>query len=395
MTKSFEILGRSPNCRQACPQLSLTTTLPSRLSVNQIIICVDSKSAPTSKMSDAESVDSENEARVFTLKCKAMLLTYYLLNMPLQTFISKIIDRLEGKSWTANKEICPSTIDDDEPTTHYHVYIHSRKQMEHLLTFWNVDGVQPDCSQNKITGSGFATARDRGHFYVECRHKIGHETQDSNYPVFTCYAVKQVWIMALWQRKKILTSNVIECCNYYLCNTQRAIQIINLALQYERTVRRDRQCALIATPHKYPFKVYTQILDFKLQFVMKQDRYKFLIVTGPTNLGKTKLVKHNFPGAYSHDSVIDWSGYDPTIHTAVIFDDVPNWPDYILENKTLFQSNHGSYTVQGSATNCYSMKVDLRHIPLIICTNDMCWDTYIEPNSLYIDVTLPTWVVPP
>lgn len=336
---------------------------------------------------------------VFTVKCKAMLLTYYLPDMTLPDLLAKLDDQLQGKKYTINKERCPLT-----DTLHYHLYVHSNKQMEHQITYWTVDGVQPDVSQNFITGSGYAVARDRGHFYVECKFKTGHITQLSNYPWGTCYIVRQSWIEALWRRCKIKSSVMIDALYYYMCATRRMIEIVNLALQYERSQSRKafiEERNTVLQTQMTSFNVYQELESFKSQFETIKSRYQFLIIQGTSGLGKTHLIKHHYPTAYVHDCAIDWSTYNSCEHEAIIFDDIPEWWNLVFNNKVMFQSNCEKYKVHGSATNCHAIDIELVAKPLIICTNDQSPDNlthsqinYLNENMIVLHISSKTFLDP-
>lgn len=334
----------------------------------------------------------------FDIKAKAMLLTYYLGDVTLPWILDKLSSQLSGKYYTINKELCPKT-----GTHHYHMYVHSHNQMEHTTAYWAIDDILPNCQQNKITGSGYEVAKNRGHFYVECRHKIGHITQLTTYPWGECYIVRQAWIMALWSHKKILTSHVKQCLNCYMCGTRRAFEIIEIALQYERQQKRkklhDARTAWL-TPTKHPFHTYIELENFKSHFDDILLRYKFLVVSGPTRLGKTELIRHHYPDAFEHKGSVDWTGYDPIEHSAVIFDDIKHWWDYVILNKPLFQCNCEAYKVHTSATNCYSVEIDLAAKPLIITTNAIPYESassdylYLKENWFLLELDSPTWSTP-
>lgn len=334
----------------------------------------------------------------FDIKAKGMLLTWYLGDVTLPFILDKLASQLVGKYYTINKESCPKT-----GTYHYHMYVHSHNQMDHTTAYWAIDDVLPNCQQNKINGSGYEVAKNRGHFYVECRYKIGHITQLSNYPWGECYIVRQAWIMSLWSSKKIHTHLVDECLKFYMCGTKRAFEIIEIALQYERTQKRKlvheaRKEQL--QPTKHPFKLYPQIENFKEQFDYIEHRYKFLVVVGPSRLGKTELMRSHFPEAFEHKGSVDWTGYDPVDHSAIIFDDVPKFWDYIIQNKPLFQSNCEGYKVHTSATNCYSKEIDNAAKPIIITTNEIPYESpssdylYLKDNWILLELNSPTWADP-
>ena len=335
--------------------------------------------------------DDESE---FSYKAKACLLTYYLPDMTIKEFYGKTRNRLVGRCFTMSKETCPTT-----DTSHYHLYVHSPKQMEHKQSYWIVDGVLPDIRPNTATGTGYGIARDRGHFYVECIHKIDHVSEYTNYrwekyPV----PVKASWILTLWKQHKIHTYRVEECLKYYRSATRNTLEIINIALQHERTQQAARieaeRAAALALQDK-PFKDYPIIECWKHQYTLTLHRYKFLIVSGPTRIGKSNLIRSHFPDAFVHNDVINWTGYDPTQHTAIMFEDIPGWTEMVsVTHKVMFQAG-GVVSVHTSPTNVNHIVIDLTAKPMIILTNDtqhFLWPNYARANSFHLEIDSPTWV---
>jgi len=355
---------------------------------------------PTQTPSDSTSGSAPSDS-TYHIKAKSFLLTYYVDEQPLPSFVDKLSKQLDGRFYTVASEICPTT-----DRFHIHLYVHASTQMDMAVTYWNVDGVQPDCMPNTTTGSGFWNACCRGHFYVECRHKIDHVTQHSNYPWETYRVpIKAQWIIGLWKGHKILTSRVRECLDFYRSATRYWLDVIHLALQYERTVAREAFHAKrqrVLEPTLAPFKSYPELEKFKLQYDLVLHRYKFLCVTGETNLGKTRLLLSHYPSAFVHDGAIDWTGYDPSQHTAIFVQDIRNWWDYVLTHKPLFQANSRNIKVHTSPTNCHSITIDVCAVPIIVITNDPVPQDlpdsdllYIVSNSVELTISSVTYLAPP
>lgn len=348
---------------------------------------------------------------IFQVKCKAALFTWHLDDQPLTTFIKKCDAQLKNKSYTASKEHSPTTLEDPDPQTHFHIYVHAKNQMDHPITYWNVDGKQPDCSPNTTTGSAALGAVCRGHFYVECRHKIGHLDQQTNFP-WESYPVpvKTTWIIALWRQHKIATEDVPACLNFYRAATKYYLEVVNLALQYERTTARDAfhmARALTLEGNRMPYLTFGQVSKWKHQFNHSLMRYKFLVVSGASRTGKTGLINDLYPDAFVHEDVIDWTGYDSTKHSAIVYQDVHEWYKYVITHKSLFQANSRLVKVHTSPTNCHSITVDVAAKPMIFTTNEDIFEMacgmyyvemptshrdYIEANCCHLQVKFPTYL---
>jgi len=325
----------------------------------------------------------------FKVKCKAMLLTYNSLpeEMTLPEFIEQLKERFEGVRWTACKE--------KGKRDHFHLYLERCKgQFQHELSYWSVNDLKPsDCQTNLIKGSGARNAMDRGHFYVHCKFKNTHIDSDCNWEPAKDYIVRTFWIQTLWQKQKINSCDVLPCAAHYMCLTPAFAAMVrittstrdSITAEHHNEARRKRLKASFS-----PFKTFKLADAYRSQFQYETTRYKFLVITGPSLMGKTQLAKSWFLSPFVHSDHINWDGYNPDEHDAVIFDDIPDIYELIKTNHTMFQSS-GVVTVNTSKTNCYSQKVDLTAMPIVVVSNFYDHDIWLKANSAHLEISEPTW----
>jgi len=141
------------------------------------------------------------------------------------------------------------------------------------------------------------------------------------------------------------------------------------------------------------------------QFLTVQRRYKFLVLDGPTRMGKTEFAKSLVgPGQclelnMSAAPEPNLRDYDHEQHELILFDECSI--DAILRQKRLFQAPACVLSLGASATNCFAYDVWVHRKKLVVATNvwrhslqgctkaDQEW---LQGNSVYVFVDAPLWI---
>lgn len=329
------------------------------------------------------------DKKEFQIKCRAILLTYYLSHDV--DILAELKAQLKDKKFTFAPEICPKTGEQ-----HAHLYVHSATQMDHGISHWKVKDSTPNVSCNTTTGSNWQSQTDRGHFYIECKYKIDSHPCVTNYPVLLNYAPKACWCEALWKQGKILTSDMIECLYHYMCSTPYYRNMIQDQEKFELRREREEHNRIhkeMLNSKLKSFKAYPIVDNWKATFNSMEHRYKFLIAIGPSRMGKSWYIQSIFVNPFRHKGSIDWHGYDATLHDAVIFEDITGWGLYVLENKPLFQANTDKYRVGTSNCNQYAFTIDVIRKPMVFETNEeLEHDDWIHANAVVQLFTEKTYV---
>ena len=125
------------------------------------------------------------------------------------------------------------------------------------------------------------------------------------------------------------------------------------------------------------------MLTWADQYQLTKMRYKFLVLRGGSQTGKSTLAKHigelfgwrrPFTQTVQSAESPDLRGYRSTEHGYIIFDNVNNM-DFVLRERVLFQANNDLHTLGGSRTGKYAYSVWLFAVPLVV-TVDLTaeWD---------------------
>lgn len=133
-------------------------------------------------------------------------------------------------------------------------------------------------------------------------------------------------------------------------------------------------------------------------------RYPFLVLDGPTRMGKTLYAQQQV--AQGTCLMVDCSGavepdlrlFDPTRHRGIVFDEAT--AGMVVRKKRLFQAPPEAVSLGGSATNCHLYRVVVYRQRLIVCSNMWAREVagmspedreWLEGNCIYVRVTSPLW----
>ena len=141
----------------------------------------------------------------------------------------------------------------------------------------------------------------------------------------------------------------------------------------------------------------------------KLARFLFLVLVGPSRMGKTNLALSLFGIHYTYvcnaqgTTTPYLNGFSKRFHKAILFDEAS--PECVKQNKQLFQASADGSCIGGSKTNCHLKELFLYQVPIIICANEWLdptmkeeWDEgdhWIDKNSVVVNITQKVWVDPP
>ena len=141
------------------------------------------------------------------------------------------------------------------------------------------------------------------------------------------------------------------------------------------------------------------------QFKKPRHRYRFLVLAGPSRVGKIAFVKSLCGPGMETLEVNCSSGAEPDLkayrfrrHEVVLFDEIE--AEQVAAQRKLFQAQATPVQLACSATNCYSYEVFVWRKKLVLASNnwhsslsmlpaaDRAW---IQANSIVLDVDEPMW----
>lgn len=227
-------------------------------------------------------------------------------------------------------------------------------------------------------------------------------------PMYVTFPVSPDWVTSLWQGDKISK----ECAERHYMRCKRNIRAYCENIKYHTQMEQQRfieqQKALAAEQLRPLQKDAVEIREvqelFLAQFDQPMHRRKFLVLDGPTRLGKTIFARSLFGAVHTYETNCsgimepDMREFDVTRHKAVVFDEASAF--MVLKHKKLFQGPPADISLGHSSTGIYIYRVWLWGVALIVTSN--LWEAeleevssldreWLEGNSVVIRCTQPLY----
>ncbi|CAL1169740.1 unnamed protein product [Cladocopium goreaui] len=240
-------------------------------------------------------------------------------------------------------------------------------------------GVRPDAAPCTARGPRLRQALDHGHFYVYA-NKVGTlRVETSGYIPWEDYPVKGWWLDNLWTEHKLSHDVYLEYSYRVRIGFMGRQRQIDCVREHERKLAfqaQQRQVADALALLMRPFRpeVLSRLQPWVSQYQSVQLRYKFLVLRGGSQTGKSTLAKslghlfgwrRPFVQTVQSAEAPDLKAYSPEEHGYILFDNV-NHMDFILNERALFQANNDLHTLGASRTGIYSYSVWLFRCPLVV-----------------------------
>ena len=218
------------------------------------------------------------------------------------------------------------------------------------------------------------------------------------------------WIMNLLQGEKLTPEEAREML-VKTCTAKRLLDELEVVQREDerKIVRQAKEETLrkLAQRQK-PFRSFPAIETWKEQYDTELYRYKFLVLVGPSRMGKTQLARSlldpSAPGELLEVNCA--SGEEPDLrrfqwsrHKLILFDEVQ--AKQVAAQRLLFQACTSDVTLACSATNCHSYTIYVHRVRMVLCTNSWEEDVrlmcpgdrdWLESNSVVVPITAPCWL---
>lgn len=354
----------------------------------------------------------------FRLQSKAFMMTFNSLEFEATEalwtrFVEWVKDRCKkfrAKFWSCTME--KSIHADEIGRVHFHAYWSwtGERGVDHKNTDeWCFDGVRPRVDVNSEQRGPFEWRRacQHGHFYVQVK-KLGTLESATNYPPWEADWIPEPWwATALWKKHKLSHDDYLRLSVKLRDQHDRRKACVDAVVAAESALAfADEQTAARAAIAKrsLPFKpLPPQMERFRMQYGEINDRYKLLVLWGPSRTGKSRWARSLYGDRWTlvvdiqHADHPDLRAYKRGVHLCLLLDEMSS-PKFIVQNKKLLQAHVDGAKLGQSATQLYSYDVFLWRLPIIITTNN--WNLHdlepidrewIESNCIPVYVGEPVW----
>ena len=321
-----------------------------------------------------------------------------------------LLSRVQAADLACCLEVCPRTFEEEHVARlHLHVFLRAPQRMSlpplRLLDF---EGAVPVVAD--VVG-GLPTSRQSGSWagYLYCIvEKFGQVFSYGTKRPFKDFLVQGQWVLNLLQARKISLPYARELVLQSCHNVQRHVKELDmLAREHEKervaAARRVAECGLAMQRKRW--RSVRAVVDWHEQYKSEAFRYKFLVLDGPSKLGKTQFAKSFVE---SSDQLLELNcaaGQEPDLrgfrygqHEVVLFDEIR--ARIVAQQRKLFQACAAEVQLGCSATNCHSYTVFLFRVKLVLCSNswagsmeELCEEdqAWLRENMVYVAVQEPLW----
>ena len=308
-------------------------------------------------------------------------------------------------------EVCPETLElQNIVRLHVHALIRSSCQQLALRHLWKFDLAEVPANLS-MGGRGAHCPRGRaqwaGFLYCCLKDKKGTVFAEGTKRPFTGFLVNPQWIMNLVQANKldvpIAHDLLVKCVNG--SKHLKDLQFYDQGMEQLAVKNAIVEAARLLGGSLKEQRKYPKVQAFLNQFTKPRHRYRFLVLAGPSRVGKTAFARSLAGPGTETLEVNCGSGAEPDLkayrfrrHEVVLFDEIE--AEQVAAQRKLFQAQATPVQLACSATNCYSYEVFVWRKKLVLASNnwhsslmmlpaaDRAW---IQANSIVLDINEPMW----
>ena len=232
--------------------------------------------------------------------------------------------------------------------------------------------------------------------------KVGSVFSYATREPFTGYLVQPSWLMNMLQGQKITFDTCREAVLKTCQNVGRYLKDLEVVEQNYRMKEIDEEVARVQRVlalRRRPFLSLPVVLKWQQQYLEDDFRYRFLVLEGPSQHGKTQFVRSLVPEdeilelSCSGGVPVDFRSFKRHKHKLVLFDEIE--AQQVLALRKAFQAGASPVQMGQSQTGMYTYTVFLYRVMFVLCSNtwteslnklkpgDVSW---IEANQIYIKI---------
>ena len=336
----------------------------------------------------------------------------------LQGFCRDLQQRRLVQEYAWALELCPSTWQSvGELRVHAHVYLLCNGSVCMRRSDLRFLGSRPVVQHNISTLVSHSAGSRRGRLvnyagaYYASVAKIGQICNGGTVLPHRDYPVRDTWITGLFVAGKI-TGEVAEQ-EYTSCvlNVERNVR----QLRFVMRVRRERLVEQLRSQRIQSiqaslgaFRSVATVASWMESFLTIRDRYKFLVLDGPSRMGKTRYACSLVPTDKvfycdcSNGNPPDLREFCRTSSELILFDELT--ASMAVSHKKLLQSSSDVCKLGCSPTQQHCYDVFLGGARCVVATNTWWADVkqlsdedaaWLWANCVYVYVDTPLWIEPP
>ena len=308
-------------------------------------------------------------------------------------------------------EVCPETLELQKIVRlHVHALVRSSHQQLALQHLWKFDYESiPAHLSHGVRGvqSTRARAQWSGFLYCCLKEKKGTVLAEATKQPFTGFLVNPQWIMNLVQADKLSVTNahnlLVRCVNG--SRHIKELQAYDEEMEKQAVKEGVAEAERLLGGSLKEQKQYPKVQAFLNQFKKPRHRYRFLVLAGPSRVGKIAFARSLCGPGMETLEVNCGSGAEPDLkayrfrrHEVILFDEIE--AEQVANQRKLFQAQSSPVQMACSATNCFSYEVFVWRKKLVLASNnwhsslsmlaagDRAW---VQANSIVLDVHEPMW----
>ena len=321
-------------------------------------------------------------------------------------FAGQVQEQFMANDRSCCLELSTSTFATDHiARVHFHLWIRSNQKLflrkSEALKFRDVRGENAACFGGVMKST--RNTSFQGALYCSSL-KIGSIFSFSTREMFSGYLVQPTWLLNLLQADKISIADARRAILRTCQNVQKHLQDIDV-IEQERSreqveaIQRAAQQAL--SVRRRPFITIPLVERWREQYSNHEFRYRFLVLDGPSRLGKTQFGLSLTPSNCEYLELncagggpIDFRSFKFGRHGLILFDEAE--PQQILAQRKAFQAGPGDVQMGQSATSIFCYTVVLYQVRMVVSSNrwELMLSTlnkadhdWIVENSYFVKVT--------